>query len=79
MTTATLAPPLSFHEKRPSLQQRSLGEEQVLGAFLSLLDKDIEADRNLHDFSESMVAEMRDFLDEPVDMDEEIEGPVALG
>jgi len=79
MATATLPLPLAFQEKRPPLRKHLLGEEQVIGAFLSLLDKEIEAGRNLHEFSESMVSEMREFLDDPVDMDEEIEGPVALG
>ena len=53
--------------------------DPALAAFLGLIEKDITAGRNVHDLPAGVVAAMRRAIKEPgVDLDEELEGDVAL-
>jgi|GEM_PF-2330244 len=77
--TATLPPPLAPQKEAPILRAVPLGDEPVLGAFLGLFDKDIDSGQNLYAPTESMISDLKEFLNEPVDLNEPIEGPVDLG
>ena len=53
--------------------------DPVLAAFLRLIAKDIAAGRRVHDLPAGLIATMRRAVKEvPVDLDEELEGDVAL-
>jgi len=53
--------------------------DPALAAFLGLIEKDIAAGRGLHDLPAGMVAAMRRAMKEVrVDLDEKLEGHVAL-
>lgn len=53
-------------------------EDPAIGAFLSLLARDIEAGRNIHALPEDLARAMLEHADHGVNLDDEIDGEVAL-
>src|SRR3546814_9521638 len=53
-------------------------EDPAIGAFLSLLARDIEAGRNVHGLPEDLARAMLEQAGHGVKLDEEIDGEVAL-
>lgn len=53
-------------------------EDPAITGFLALLEKDIRAGRNIKDMPEPLLRKMLAALDQPVDLNSEIEGDVEL-
>lgn len=53
-------------------------EDPAIGSFLALLEKDIQSGRHITTLPEDMARAMLATLKHPVDLDEAIEGDVAL-
>ena len=53
-------------------------EDPAIGSFLALLEKDIRTGQHLCALPDSLVQDMLATLTQPVDLDAEIEGDVAL-
>lgn len=53
-------------------------EDPAIGSFLSLLEKDIQKGRNITTLPDDLARSMLAALGKPVDLNEDIEGDVAL-
>lgn len=53
-------------------------EDPAIGSFLALLEQDIRSGRHITALPDNLVQAMLATLDQPVDLDEDIEGDVAL-
>jgi len=52
--------------------------DPVLGSFLKLIEQDIKAGRNVRNLPAGMVATLKRAMEVPVDLEEPLEGEVAI-